>query len=94
LVASLKEIQAALRADAALITWVDTKPIGPNAADPDGEHWGVVVRFRGIPAWVPLPGTGSQGLWTNEDIGLASQVISGLRNRPDSSSADLQALLQ
>ena len=43
-VATLNEIQAALPADAALVAWVDIKPQGPNAADPDGEHWGVVVR--------------------------------------------------
>ncbi len=42
-VANLKEIQAALPADAGLITWVDIRYTGPGAADPDGEHWGVVV---------------------------------------------------
>ena len=57
-VARLNEIQAALPADAALVAWVDIAPAGPNAADPDGEHWGVVVRSRGIPAWVPIAGTG------------------------------------
>jgi hypothetical protein len=48
-VAKLEEIQAALPADAALVAWVDIAPAGPNAADPDGEHWGVVVRARGTP---------------------------------------------
>ncbi len=43
-VAKLDGIQAALPADAALVTWVDIRPRGPNAADPDGEHWGVVIR--------------------------------------------------
>ncbi len=57
-VASLSEIQAALPADAALIAWVDIAPVGPNAADVDGEHWGMVVRSKGIPAWVPIAGTG------------------------------------
>ncbi len=57
-VARLNEIQAALPADAALVAWVDIPPAGPNAADPDGEHWGVVVRSRGIPAWIPIAGTG------------------------------------
>ena len=47
-VATLSEIQAALAPDTALVTWVDVNPAGPNAADPDGEHWGVVVRSRGI----------------------------------------------
>ena len=70
-VASLNEIQAALPADAALVAWVDIPPAGPDAADPDGEHWGVVVRSRGIPAWVPIAGTGPDGLWTKDDTGLA-----------------------
>jgi tetratricopeptide (TPR) repeat protein len=55
-VASLNEVQAALPADAALVAWVDLLRAGPNAADPDGEHWGVVVRSQGIPAWVPIAG--------------------------------------
>ena len=38
-VAKLEEIQAALPADAALLAWVDVPTAGPNAADPDGEHW-------------------------------------------------------
>src|SRR5262249_32305221 len=66
----LKDIQAALPADAVLVAWVDIPPVGPNAADPDGEHWGVVVRSRGIPAWVAIAGTGKDGLWTKDDTGL------------------------
>ena len=46
-VAKRNEIQATLPADAALVTWVDIPPAGPSAADPDGEHWGVVVRSKG-----------------------------------------------
>ena len=47
-VAPLAKIQASLAADTALIAWVDVKPSGPNSANPDGEHWGVVVHARGI----------------------------------------------
>ena len=78
-VAKLNEIQAALPADAALVAWVDIPPAGPNAADPDGEHWGVVVRSRGIPAWIPIAGTGPDGLWTKDDTGLADRVRTELR---------------
>ena len=53
-VATLAEIQAALPADAALVTWVDVEPVGPAAADPSGEHWGVV-----LPRVAPRPGFGS-----------------------------------
>ena len=48
-VAPLAKIQSSLPADTALIAWVDVKPPGPNSADPDGEHWGVVVRATGRP---------------------------------------------
>ncbi len=93
-VSGLSEIQAALPADAALVAWVDVPPLGPSAADPDGEHWGVVVRSRGIPAWVPIAGTGAGGLWTKEDTGLAGQVGTELRSRPGVGSADLRSLVQ
>ena len=93
-VARLNEIQAALPADAALVAWVDIPPAGPNAADPDGEHWGVVVRSRGIPAWVPIAGTGPDGLWTKDDTGLAGRVRTELRSRPGAGSADLRPLVE
>ena len=93
-VARLKEIQAALPADAALVAWVDLPPAGPGAADPDGEHWGVVVRSRGTPAWVPIAGTGPAGLWTKDDTGLADRVRTELRSRPGAGSADLRPLVE
>ncbi len=93
-VARLDDIQAALPADAALIVWVDIPPAGPNAADPDGEHWGVVVRSRGIPAWVPIAGSGPSGLWTKEDTALAGQVRTELRARPGDGSADLRSPIE
>jgi len=93
-VATLTEIQAALPPDAALVAWVDVAPVGPNAADPDGEHWGVVVRSRGIPAWVPIAGTGPDGLWTKDDNGLASRVRTELRSRPGAGRGDLRPLVE
>jgi tetratricopeptide (TPR) repeat protein len=92
-VASLGEIQAALPADAALVAWVDILPIGPNAADPDGEHWGMVLRSRGVPAWVPIVGTGPDRLWSRDDVELANQVRTELRKRPDGDPADLLPLI-
>jgi len=93
-VAGLNEIQAALPPDSAMIAWVDIPPMGPNAADPDGEHWGVVVRSRGIPSWVPIAGTGPDGLWTGDDAGLANLVRTELRSRPGNSRADLRPLVE
>jgi len=93
-VAKLNEIQATLPADAALVAWVDLRPVGPNAADPDGEHWGVVVRSRGIPAWIAIMGTGPKGLWAKDDNDLASRVRSELRSRPGTGVADLRPLVE
>ncbi len=93
-VARLNEIQAALPADAAFVAWVDIAPKGPNAADPDGEHWGVVVRSRGMPAWVPIAGTGPGGLWSKEDTALADRVRADLRKRPGGGTADPRPLVE
>ncbi|MGO9918547.1 MAG: tetratricopeptide repeat protein [Isosphaeraceae bacterium] len=93
-VARLNEIQAALPADAAFVAWVDIAPKGPNAADPDGEHWGVVVRSRGIPAWVQIAGTGPGGLWSKEDTALADRVRADLRKRPGGGTADPRPLVE
>ncbi len=87
-VATLNEIQAGLPADAALVAWVDINPVGPNAADPDGEHWGVVVRSRGIPGWIAIAGTGPNGLWTKDDDDLGSRARTELRSRPGAGRGD------
>jgi tetratricopeptide (TPR) repeat protein len=93
-VAGLSAVQAALPADAALVAWVDLNPPGPNAADPDGEHWGVVVRARGGPAWVPIAGTGPGGHWTKDDTSLPDRVRTELRRRPEDGAANLRPLFE
>jgi tetratricopeptide (TPR) repeat protein len=92
-VATLNEIQAALPSDTALVAWIDIPPAGPSAADPNGEHWGVVVRSRGTPAWVPIAGTGKDGLWTTDDTGIAGRLRSELRARPSAGAADLMPMI-
>ncbi|MGO9921831.1 MAG: tetratricopeptide repeat protein [Isosphaeraceae bacterium] len=93
-IASLVEIQAVLPTEAALVTWIDIPPVGPNAADRDGEHWGVVVRARSTPVWVSIAGTGPNGLWTKDDADLASRVRTELRNRPGAGTTDLRRLVE
>jgi hypothetical protein len=93
-VAKLSEIQAALPADVALVAWIDITPYGPNSADPDGEHWGVVVRSRGIPAWVPIEGSGNDTLWTSDDNAVAARARRELRTRTTASGADLRPLAE
>jgi tetratricopeptide (TPR) repeat protein len=92
-VASLDQIQAALSVDVALIAWVDIPPLGPNAADPDGEHWCVVLRSRGIPARVPIAGSGSDGLRTKDDSELAARIRTELRKLPGDHPANLRPVL-
>ena len=93
-VAELSEIQAALPAKSALITWVDILPLGPNDKDLDGEHWGVVVRSRGVPIWISIEGTGPHELWSQDDIELANQVRTGLQKGLEGGAADLDRRIE
>jgi tetratricopeptide (TPR) repeat protein len=93
-VATLTEIQAALPAEDALMAWVDLKPTGPKAADPGGEHWAVVIRARGTPAWIRLPGTGPQQQWTEDDTKLAAAVRQALTHRPGPKAPPVQPLIR
>src|SRR5262249_5082883 len=78
----LARIQRHLAADAALLAWVDIQG-RPHAADPNGEHWACVVRRRGAPRWVKLPGSGPQGAWTKADDDLPGKVRQALAKQPD-----------
>jgi tetratricopeptide (TPR) repeat protein len=71
-------IQKALPADAALIGWVDIEG-QPKAANPDGEHWAVVLRAQGTPAWQRLRGSGKDGSWTEADTRLLADLRRALR---------------
>jgi tetratricopeptide (TPR) repeat protein len=93
-VASLNAVQAALPADTALVAWIDIPPKGPHAADPHGEHWGVVVRSRGTPTWVAIAGTGHGGLWNDDDTALAVRVRTELRSRTGASWAAMRPLIE
>ena len=76
----LARIQALLPPDAALVGWLDI-PGGARAADPNGEHWGCVVRHRGDPTWVKLPGIGPAGAWTDADEQLPGLVAKSCTSR-------------
>jgi hypothetical protein len=66
-------IQRALPADAALLGWVDIAG-RPKAADPNGEHWAVLLRSRGLPVWQRLRGSGKDGSWTEADTRLPADL--------------------
>ncbi len=78
---NLDRIQVQLPEDAALLAWVDIRG-QPKAADPNGEHWACVVRRRGPPFWVKLPGSGPGEAWTSDDYKLAERARQAFGNRP------------
>jgi len=70
-VLALERIQEGLPERAVLVAWLDVEP--PHGGS-GGEHHAVIVRKTGQPIWVRLPGTGPNGEWTAEDIGLAARL--------------------
>src|SRR5579872_105136 len=78
-VLELPAVQEALSEDTALVAWIDTKPV-PKAADPDGDHWAVVVRKSGEPVWIDLPGTGEKDQWTETDFALPGKLRDALKS--------------
>src|SRR5262249_16557571 len=77
-----ERVRAGLPADAAVVAWVDV-PGEPKSANPDGEHWACVLRARGEPGWVKLPGGGANGAWTPADDALAAPLRAALTRPPD-----------
>jgi tetratricopeptide (TPR) repeat protein len=73
------QIQASLPANTALLGWLD-EPGAPKAADPDGEHWAVLLRSAGGPVWVRLRGSGGGGAWTDADADLPNQLRAALQS--------------
>jgi CHAT domain-containing protein len=71
-------IQRALPPDAALLGWVDVWG-QRKAADPNGEHWAVVLRAQGPPVWQRLRGSGPGGSWTDSDNRLIRDLGRSLR---------------
>jgi tetratricopeptide (TPR) repeat protein len=71
------EIQQFLPADAALLGWLDL-PGAARAADPDGEHWAVLLRAAGAPVWLRLRGSGPDGAWADADTRLPAELRESL----------------
>jgi tetratricopeptide (TPR) repeat protein len=86
---SRDKIQASLPADAALIGWLDMRGEAKEA-DPNGEHWAVLLRCTGAPVWVRLPGSGDKNAWTQDDTRLPITLRSALQ----SARGDWQPLAQ
>jgi CHAT domain-containing protein/tetratricopeptide (TPR) repeat protein len=69
LVWSFPRVQKQLGADDALLLWLDAAQ----------EHFACLLRKEGSPRFVPLPGSGQDGRWTQSDWQLASRVHAAVR---------------
>jgi CHAT domain-containing protein/tetratricopeptide (TPR) repeat protein len=76
---SREKIQVSLTADTALLGWLDI-PGQPKVADPNGEHWAVLLRSSGEPIWVRLTGSGDKNIWTDADTQLPGQLRDALQS--------------
>jgi tetratricopeptide (TPR) repeat protein len=76
------DLQKALPADAAFLAWLDGTG-RPHDANPDGEHWAVLLRATGDPVWVRLPGTGPKQAWTQADTELPGKLYDALTSGTD-----------
>jgi CHAT domain-containing protein len=88
-VANRERIQAQLPADAALVAWVDVN----DQSGAVQEHWGCVLRATGAPAWVRLPGSGTDGAWARDDGTLPGRVREALASS-EGPAADFAALVR
>ncbi len=82
-------LQKALPPDAAFLGWLDREG-HPKAADPNGDHWAILLKAKGDPVWVRLPGTGAKNAWTAADDELPAKM----RNALIQTSADWADLAQ
>ena len=71
------QIQKSLPADAAFVAWLDIAGQA-KAADPNGEHWAILLRSAGPPVWIRLPGSGEKNAWTDDDTQLPSKLLAAL----------------
>jgi CHAT domain-containing protein len=75
-------IQKELPQDAALIAWLDI-PGQPNAADPNGEHWAILLRPSGTPLCLRLSGSGDNNTWSDSDTQLPARLRDALQSPND-----------
>ncbi len=76
---SRAQIQSALPPESAFIAWLDI--VGqPKSADPNGEHWAILLRSSGDPLWIRLGGSGEKGSWTEADAHLPFRLREALQS--------------
>jgi tetratricopeptide (TPR) repeat protein len=73
------QIQKSLPCDAAFVAWLDI-PGQPKSADPNGEHWAILLRSTGDPVWTRLSGSGDKNAWTDADTKLPGLLREALQS--------------
>ncbi|HTU89995.1 MAG TPA: tetratricopeptide repeat protein [Gemmataceae bacterium] len=76
---SRSRIQTSLAEGAVLLAWLDIAD-APKAADPNGEHWAILLRSSGDPIWVRMKGSGDKSVWTDADTQLPGQLRAALQS--------------
>jgi CHAT domain-containing protein/tetratricopeptide (TPR) repeat protein len=87
----LARIQRQLPADAVLLGWLGVAR-KLQAASSQSDHWACLVRQRGDPLWVKLPGRGEHGAWTGIDDELPGRVRQLLVAPPEDATVRWQEL--
>jgi CHAT domain-containing protein/tetratricopeptide (TPR) repeat protein len=82
----LRQVQAGIPADAALVAWLDLTS-HPKAAFPGGEQWACLVRSSGEPVWVALARSDAKAASSATDMMLAERVRRNCSCRPTSPAA-------
>jgi Tfp pilus assembly protein PilF len=90
---TLAQVQTTLPADTALLGWVDVQGEG-KAAEAVNERWAVLLRAKGLPAWVRLEGSGKDNAWIDTDTRLPRELYGLLHVRPSPDHADWRPLAQ
>jgi CHAT domain-containing protein/Tfp pilus assembly protein PilF len=76
----LARVQEQIASDAAIVLWIDYATVG--------EHLACVVRDRGDPVWVRLPGSGTDSKWTKDDWLLPERAQEALQSAAAPSERD------
>jgi CHAT domain-containing protein/tetratricopeptide (TPR) repeat protein len=87
LLASQDKVQEALPSDTVILTWVDYTDAHGRVA----EHWACVLRPSGDPTWESLPGTGTGGAWTTEDLRLTIRFRQALAGTAPAAEVEMLA---
>lgn len=73
-------VQQHLARNAAFLAWLDLES--------SGETWACLLRCRGEPVWLRLPGSGPDGAWTESDRELPGRIRALCASRPSDQTSN------